>query len=128
MRWTPEGLDALLPLRTAVLNDAYDSFWEEEFARLIAYNQFIHPSVWESEASFSIYSELGCCKREEHLEKDDNKRRQLFSILQSSYQAISDQIRRRKRQSSLEYRMDTAYEPGNYRRHSSICWNALLTE
>jgi len=30
MRWTPEGLDALLPLRTAVLNDTYDSFWEEE--------------------------------------------------------------------------------------------------
>ena len=32
MRWTPEGLDALLPLRTAVLNDVYDSFWEEEYA------------------------------------------------------------------------------------------------
>jgi hypothetical protein len=32
MRWTPEGLDALLPLRTAVLNRAYDSFWEEEYA------------------------------------------------------------------------------------------------
>ena len=32
MRWTPEGLDALLPLRTAVLNDTYDSFWEEEYA------------------------------------------------------------------------------------------------
>ena len=32
MRWTPAGLDALLPLRTAVLNDAYDSFWEEEYA------------------------------------------------------------------------------------------------
>jgi len=31
MRWTPEGLDALLPLRTAVLNDSYDSFWEEEY-------------------------------------------------------------------------------------------------
>ena len=30
MRWTPDGLDALLPLRTAVLNDTYDSFWEEE--------------------------------------------------------------------------------------------------
>ena len=29
MRWTPEGLDALLPVRTAVLNDTYDSFWEE---------------------------------------------------------------------------------------------------
>ena len=32
MRWTPEGIDALLPLRTAVLNGAYDSFWEEEYA------------------------------------------------------------------------------------------------
>ena len=32
MRWTPEGLDALLPLRTAVLNGAYDSFWKEEYA------------------------------------------------------------------------------------------------
>src|SRR5437762_13308242 len=31
MRWTPEGLDALLPLRTAVLNGTYDSFWEEEY-------------------------------------------------------------------------------------------------
>lgn len=31
MRWTPEGLDALLPLRTAVLNGAYDSFWEEQY-------------------------------------------------------------------------------------------------
>ncbi len=32
MRWTPEGLDALLPLRTAVLNGAYDSLWEQEYA------------------------------------------------------------------------------------------------
>ncbi|GAC1640342.1 MAG: hypothetical protein NVS4B12_01540 [Ktedonobacteraceae bacterium] len=32
MRWTPEGIDALLPLRTAVLNGTYDSFWEEEYA------------------------------------------------------------------------------------------------
>ncbi len=32
MRWTPEGLDALLPLRTAVLNDTYDAFWDEEYA------------------------------------------------------------------------------------------------
>ncbi len=31
MRWTPEGLDVLLPLRTAVLNGTYDSFWEEEY-------------------------------------------------------------------------------------------------
>ena len=28
----PEGVDALLPLRTAVLNGAYDSFWEEHYA------------------------------------------------------------------------------------------------
>lgn len=32
MRWTPEGLDALLPLRTSVLNGAYDSLWEQEYA------------------------------------------------------------------------------------------------
>ncbi len=32
MRWTPEGLDALLPLRTTVLNGAYDSLWEQEYA------------------------------------------------------------------------------------------------
>jgi hypothetical protein len=28
MRWTPHGLDTLLPLRTALLNGTYDSFWE----------------------------------------------------------------------------------------------------
>ena len=32
MRWTPDGLDALLPLRTSVLNGAYDSLWEQEYA------------------------------------------------------------------------------------------------
>jgi len=32
MRWTPAGLDALLPLRTSVLNGAYDSLWEQEYA------------------------------------------------------------------------------------------------
>jgi hypothetical protein len=32
MRWTPEGLDALLPVRTAVLNGAYDSLWQQEHA------------------------------------------------------------------------------------------------
>ena len=32
MRWTPEGIDALLPLRTAVLNHSYDSLWEQEYA------------------------------------------------------------------------------------------------
>ena len=28
MRWTPAGLDALLPLRTAVLNGSFDAFWQ----------------------------------------------------------------------------------------------------
>jgi hypothetical protein len=28
MRWTPEGLDAVLAVRTAVLNDTYDTFCE----------------------------------------------------------------------------------------------------
>ena len=32
MRWTPQGIDALLPVRTAVLNRAYDSLWEQEYA------------------------------------------------------------------------------------------------
>ena len=27
MRWTPDGLDAVLALRTSVLNQSYDSFW-----------------------------------------------------------------------------------------------------
>jgi hypothetical protein len=35
MRWTPEGLDALLPLRTAKLNHTYDEFWEYQ-SRLVA--------------------------------------------------------------------------------------------
>ncbi len=35
MRWTPEGLDALLPLRTAKLNHTYDEFWEDQ-SRLVA--------------------------------------------------------------------------------------------
>ncbi len=30
MRWTPEGLDAVLPLRTAQLNHTYDEFWEQQ--------------------------------------------------------------------------------------------------
>jgi hypothetical protein len=29
MRWTPEGLDAVLAIRTAVLNDTYDAFCEQ---------------------------------------------------------------------------------------------------
>jgi len=32
MRWTPEGIDALLPVRTSVLNGAYDSLWQQEYA------------------------------------------------------------------------------------------------
>ena len=28
MRWTPQGLDALLPLRTSVLNGSFDAFWQ----------------------------------------------------------------------------------------------------
>ena len=28
MRWTPDGLDAVLALRTSVLNQSYDSFWQ----------------------------------------------------------------------------------------------------
>jgi hypothetical protein len=35
MRWTPDGLDTLLPLRTRVLNQTYDAFWEKQ-PRLIA--------------------------------------------------------------------------------------------
>jgi hypothetical protein len=34
-RWTPAGWDALLPLRTCVLNRTYDAFWEGP-PRLIA--------------------------------------------------------------------------------------------
>ena len=30
MRWTPEGLDAVLALRTTVLNGTYDSFCEQQ--------------------------------------------------------------------------------------------------
>jgi Uncharacterised protein family (UPF0236) len=29
MRWTPDGLDAVLALRTSVLNQSYNSFWEQ---------------------------------------------------------------------------------------------------
>jgi hypothetical protein len=35
MRWTPDGLDSLLPLRTSVLNQTYDTFWEKQ-PRLVA--------------------------------------------------------------------------------------------
>jgi Uncharacterised protein family (UPF0236) len=29
MRWTPDGLDAVLALRTSVLNQSYDPFWDQ---------------------------------------------------------------------------------------------------
>jgi hypothetical protein len=29
MRWTPDGLDAVLALRTSVLNQSYNSFWDQ---------------------------------------------------------------------------------------------------
>jgi hypothetical protein len=35
MRWTPQGLDALLPLRTSVLNGSYDQFWHGRTHALI---------------------------------------------------------------------------------------------
>jgi hypothetical protein len=35
MRWTPEGLDAVLPLRAAKLSGTYDQFWEGQ-PRLVA--------------------------------------------------------------------------------------------
>lgn len=35
MRWTPDGLDAILSLRTAKLNGSYDLFWEAQ-AQLVA--------------------------------------------------------------------------------------------
>jgi hypothetical protein len=35
MRWTPEDLDAVLPLRAAKLNHTYDAFWEHQ-SRLVA--------------------------------------------------------------------------------------------
>ena len=31
MRWTPDGLDAVLALRTAVLNGTYQEIWKERF-------------------------------------------------------------------------------------------------
>ena len=35
MRWTPDGLDAVLPLRVARLNGTYDQFWQAQ-SRLVA--------------------------------------------------------------------------------------------
>jgi hypothetical protein len=35
MRWTPLGLDALLALRTAVLNETYDAFWQTQTGVLV---------------------------------------------------------------------------------------------
>ena len=34
MRWTPKGLDAILALRTAVLNHTYEPFWHNRFHRI----------------------------------------------------------------------------------------------
>jgi hypothetical protein len=36
MRWTPDGLDALLALRTTVLNQSYDPFWAQPHGFLAA--------------------------------------------------------------------------------------------
>ena len=36
MRWTPDGLDAVLALRIAVLNQSYDSFWDQSQPLLTA--------------------------------------------------------------------------------------------
>jgi hypothetical protein len=36
MRWTPDGLDAVLALRTAVLNQSYNSFWDQSRPLLAA--------------------------------------------------------------------------------------------
>ncbi|HEU5380524.1 MAG TPA: ISKra4 family transposase [Ktedonobacteraceae bacterium] len=35
MRWTPQGLDALLPLRISVLNGSFDAFWQERAHALV---------------------------------------------------------------------------------------------
>jgi hypothetical protein len=35
MRWTPGGLDGLLALRTAVLNNTYDAFWQTQTGVLV---------------------------------------------------------------------------------------------
>jgi len=35
MRWTPQGLDTILPLRTAKLNRAFDLFWQTQ-SQLVA--------------------------------------------------------------------------------------------
>jgi Uncharacterised protein family (UPF0236) len=59
MRWTPEGLDALLPVRTAVLNGTYDSFWGEEYAACLpttnSYTLSIHVACSLSEWQVSVY-------------------------------------------------------------------------
>jgi hypothetical protein len=36
MRWTPQGLDAVLALRTSVLNQSYNSFWDQSRPLLAA--------------------------------------------------------------------------------------------
>jgi len=44
MRWTPDGLDAVLAPRTAVLNETYDDFWEDQLSLLSDYLQLFHDS------------------------------------------------------------------------------------
>jgi hypothetical protein len=47
MRWTPEGLDALLPVRTSVLNGTYDSVWKEEYAACLpTTNSYTRRLAW----------------------------------------------------------------------------------
>lgn len=36
MRWTPTGLDAVLPVRTAVLNGTFDPWWQSQHRCLVA--------------------------------------------------------------------------------------------
>jgi hypothetical protein len=36
MRWTPDGLDAVLALRTSVLNQSYDPFWDQSKQQEVA--------------------------------------------------------------------------------------------
>ncbi len=45
MCWTPDGLDAVLAPRTAVLNETYDDFWEDQLSLLSDYLQLFHDPV-----------------------------------------------------------------------------------
>ncbi|GAC1355611.1 MAG: hypothetical protein NVSMB38_36120 [Ktedonobacteraceae bacterium] len=42
MCWTPEGLDAVLAVRTAVLNESYDTFCEQHPLLWLDYLQLFH--------------------------------------------------------------------------------------